>query len=834
MSSSPTSRVARPGVNGVLLDRDRGHATSPIERVLDNLDRVQPSGDGWSARCPAHDDTNPSLSVHEGDDGRVLLHCFAGCTYEHILAAIGKHSEELRPQGNGHPPRNGAARKSNTYPTAQAAAAACAGAMNHEVIETWDYHDSMGAHAMSVVRLEPQGGGPKTFRPISRREGGWRVGDPPGKLPLYQLPDLAAAELVFVAEGEKCVDRLRDLGLVATTSAHGAKGARKSDWQPLAGKDVVILPDHDEPGRGFADDVANALLGLETPSHVCVVELPGLAEGEDIFDWIGYRVDQGLSTPEITEDLLRLVEAAEPVTVPARPRTGSGDCGNCGEEGSWPNPIPLDAQIPTLPRLPPNVLGGWFGEMVDAVATATETPPELPAAMGLGVLATAVQGRFRVEVKEGYIEPLPLWPCPAMESGSRKTEVMRQMTQPLNDWERDEAERLRPELEKDRSTRKVEEARIRSLTNQAARAKEPAEFRQLQEEIATLEGELRDVRSLPRLFTSDATPEQLAVLLERNGERMAYISDEGGVVEIMAGRYSAGLANLDVFLQGHSGSPMRVDRGCRDPVLLNAPTLTVVLSPQPDVLRDLFSRRVFRGRGLLARFLFLLPKSLVGYRTGTTPPVPAFVRSSYANGIRTLLDAAPPARLGTCKEPRTLSLADSAQKAWHNFFLKVDRGMRAGERFEHCRDWASKFPGAIARIAALLHLADTVDPVEGTLRSEAQIGAETMDRALRLGRFLAEHTLAVYHFVGADSSQAEALKVLGWLRRKQLERVSVRDVYQGLKGTFRTMEDLRPALKTLIEHYYVAYEDPEEAKKAGRPSSPMLLVNPAVVKEWGA
>ena len=55
---------------------------SPIDLVIDLLDGVRKSGSGWSARCPAHEDHSPSLSISEGDDGRVLLHCFTGCTTE--------------------------------------------------------------------------------------------------------------------------------------------------------------------------------------------------------------------------------------------------------------------------------------------------------------------------------------------------------------------------------------------------------------------------------------------------------------------------------------------------------------------------------------------------------------------------------------------------------------------------------------------------------------------------------------------------------------------------------------------------------------------------------
>lgn len=76
---------------------------SPTDRVLDLLEQVHPSGDGWKARCPAHDDTNPSLAVSEGDDGRCLLHCFAGCSVDAVVDALGLTMPDLFPDdGDDH------------------------------------------------------------------------------------------------------------------------------------------------------------------------------------------------------------------------------------------------------------------------------------------------------------------------------------------------------------------------------------------------------------------------------------------------------------------------------------------------------------------------------------------------------------------------------------------------------------------------------------------------------------------------------------------------------------------------------------------------------------
>ena len=195
----------------------------------------------WSALCPAHDDHEPSLSITE-KAGRVLLHCFGGCAASDVLAAIGLTFADLAPRGGD----------------LQASLQSCARRLNGVVVGLWVYDDAARTPILAVARFEtPKGKAYRPFHPTNHR---WSVGDPPSPLPLYRLPDLAGHDRVFVVEGEKCADAMWSIGLPATTSAHGAKGAKKTNWSPLIGHDVVILPDNDTAGRKYAQAVA-AILG---------------------------------------------------------------------------------------------------------------------------------------------------------------------------------------------------------------------------------------------------------------------------------------------------------------------------------------------------------------------------------------------------------------------------------------------------------------------------------------------------------------------------------------------------------------------------------------------
>jgi len=224
------------------------NTVTPIKLILSKLVDVRKVGNGWSAKCPAHDDQHASLSISEGDDGRVLLRCHAECDLEEICKAIGLGLSALFPSAVGKKGRR-------------------------RIEATYDYHSADSDLLFQVVRYAP-----KAFR--QRRPDGnggwiWKLGGTP-RVP-YRLPELRAAgpdDWVFVVEGEKDADRLRSVGLVATCNPGGAgKWNKLSDDSPLHNRRVAIIADKDEAGRKHAEDVAQRLYGRA--ADLRVLELPG-------------------------------------------------------------------------------------------------------------------------------------------------------------------------------------------------------------------------------------------------------------------------------------------------------------------------------------------------------------------------------------------------------------------------------------------------------------------------------------------------------------------------------------------------------------------------------
>lgn len=95
----------------------------------------------------------------------------------------------------------------------------------------------------------------------------------PEPRPLYRLSEVSQSDVVFVVEGEKAADAGCSIGLNVTTSSGGSNAAEKSDWSPLAGKNVVIIPDNDKPGRKYAETVAGIVTQLEPPATVRILDL---------------------------------------------------------------------------------------------------------------------------------------------------------------------------------------------------------------------------------------------------------------------------------------------------------------------------------------------------------------------------------------------------------------------------------------------------------------------------------------------------------------------------------------------------------------------------------
>jgi DNA primase len=297
----------------------------------------QPRGRGRTARwlCPFHDDRHtPGLALTPDGQHFKCWTCNSSGDAIDFLAKvenIGKAEAALRLAGQpiGKPQgkpigrkvgSQGSGQKSpRAYPTPEAALEAAERFEKKRHVATWVYQNLDRTEALRVSRFEgpsetSESGTEKAYRPFHRQAGGeWVIADPKGKLPLYRLPELveAPAARVWIGEGEKVVDHAVGLGLVATTSAHGAQSPERTDWLPLAGRELVLMPDNNQAGEAYAAKVSQILADLHPRPTLRILRLAGLPEGGDLVEWL--EAHDSWDETQCRQELERLADLVPPL-----------------------------------------------------------------------------------------------------------------------------------------------------------------------------------------------------------------------------------------------------------------------------------------------------------------------------------------------------------------------------------------------------------------------------------------------------------------------------------------------------------------------------------------
>ncbi len=255
-----------------------------FDEILARFSDVKQSGNGWIAKCAAHDDGTASVSISKGSDGRALIHCHAGCTVEAVCTALGLTLSDLFPPKET---RNG-----------------------KHIVAIYDYHDASGKVVFQVVRFEP-----KDFRqrkPDTTAPDGWTWSTKGVEKVLFRLPEInraiAGGKFIFLTEGERDALTMVQHGFDATCNPGGAGKWLDSYTETLRGADVVIIADKDAPGRAHAQLVAGKLHGVA--KSVRVLELPD-TNGKPVKDAADFFAAGGTR-----EDLIALVDAVPQWTLP--------------------------------------------------------------------------------------------------------------------------------------------------------------------------------------------------------------------------------------------------------------------------------------------------------------------------------------------------------------------------------------------------------------------------------------------------------------------------------------------------------------------------------------
>jgi replicative DNA helicase len=487
-----------------------------------------------------------------------------------------------------------------------------------------------------------------------------------------------------------------------------------------------------------------------------------------------------------------------------------------------PDPIPLTDKA-EIPPFPVDSLPKPIASMVYAVAEATQTDPAMAGTAALSALSACTGGHADIEIRQGWREPLHIYTATIAAPGERKSSVQLSMVRPIHDVEeqlaeKGEGERLEAETRKQAAVKAAERAR-----NAAASAEKDKDAAMADAIGAAIFAESIQVPAIPRIVADDVTPEAATSLLAEQGGRLAIISAEGGIFDIIAGRYSGAIPNMDVWLKGHAGDHMRVDRKGRLPEYIRKPALTLGLMIQPSVLTSIAGHREFRGRGFLARILYARPASKVGSRKVAATPVSEEIKDAYETVVKDLASG----MAGWLSDPAILMLSPDAQKAMIEIETAVEPTLAGDGELASLADWGAKYVGAIARIAGIIHLAE-----HGSDKGpKTPVTAVTILAAARIGAYFKANAINAFIEMGTDMGTADAVYLLDRIQHLGLHEVSERDLHVATKSRFKKKDDLLPALDRLVDHGYLIPLPVPEPTGAGRPASPRYRVQTTEQKE---
>jgi hypothetical protein len=787
---------------------------TPVEQVLDRLaDHTEHRGE-YRARCPAHrGQSDNSLSIKEGEEGRALLVCHAGCEYQEIVEALGLSVGDLFAD-NGWRGGAGRAKKVRTKTKGRSASKT----LTTDQLPRGTYWE-FTSPAGEVLYIQRH-----------KREYYWKVGEDRwvtyrGVLDdiaqvLYRLPELIDGvrfgKTVYHLEGPKDVETARGrLGVVATTS--GSTSSWMEEFRSFyTGANTVVIPDNDAPGLQYAEKVARDVVGVA--KSLKVVQLPGLGEGQDLTDW--------LEAGHTAEEFFRVVEEAPPYD-PER-------------EAPWPEPRELDTALPPVADLTKSMLPEPLAEWIFDEAERMERVPADFVATDVIVALASLVGRklaIRPKQKDPWSVVPNLWGATVGRPASMKSPAQKAALKPLSRLSARATEAFQGAEEEWKTvTRKVEQAEEQALKKEleaAARAVAKrgdgnrTEVNEVAEKLRSMEREPEPVHK--RYDTNDSTIERLTELLRDNPNGLLLHRDElmGWLRSLDRPGHESDRA---FFLEAWAGnSSFKADRIERGFVYAPAVCLSLIGSIQPGPLGSYVADALTEAEkadGLLQRFqLVVWPDPKPYNRVDRAPNLEA---ASAANAIFEALDGFDATKFGATEEEGEVPyvrFAPKAQEVFDAWRDEFEPQYLAGEYPAALEAHFAKYRSLFASLSLIF---EVVAFVSGESEGYA-VSERSAWRAAAWCEFLESHAKRLYHPAlmaptMAASSLLEKIEGGAVTHRMKLRLV----VDKGWEG-LNTTEKVREAVAILEDHGWVRLVEVKSPGR-GRPSE-QLHIHPNLREE---
>lgn len=651
--------------------------------------------------------------------------------------------------------------------------------------KTWKYFLKGAVPAFAIARYETTDGKDiRPWRPLGA--GRWELGMPdmaPGSRPLFAwktFPTQADGKMVVVVEGEKTVEALYHLGIIATTSSGGAVAAHLSNWGPLAlHSDICIIPDNDAPGEKYAADVVELLREYGTDNQtIRIARLPGLPAKGDAVDWLSERLPGWNGLTPIGQDVrdhLReeLLAAIEDCAVPAETTP-------IIEADEWP--IDDEAVNKDAVPFPVDALGPILAPAARVLERDVQLPVEVVALSLLSASALAVQHLADVGMPDGRRILTSLFALSVLGSGERKSACDRIVLSPHREW-------MHQALED--HSRDMEDWHNEHDAWDAARGE--ARSKSKKHGRAAIRTALDDVGPeplrppAPTLILGNLTIEGLQKSLAQDWPSVGVFSDDAGSI---VGGFSMNRENkvktISEFSQLWDGSSCIRVRAGDGTSLLFGRRVSMHWMMQPDIARLLMAAELVWSQGVLARFLMVSPESKRGERPyRRSNPTQAGEMQRYHATVRSILSAPIEMDPATHEiKPRLVPLSSDAMNAYIAFHDAVERENSTGGPLDSVSPWASKAAEHAVRLAGVLELLDNPAALEVT--------ADNMVRGCSLAAYFLDACLRLRSSSSVSTETLRTMRLMGWIKDRGQAEVSSREIQQ--YSFMRDMDEIDAAM----------------------------------------
>jgi hypothetical protein len=718
------------------------------------------NGNGYLCRCPVathgkgRGDRNPSLSIADGDDGKLLVRCFAGCDPCDVLAALRSRGllDARCPNGGTKPNGAKAAKPVRTF--------------------TYEYRDPVSGEARyRKIRREYSDGSKRFFFEPKGRSG---------SLPLLyggeRLADLTEGQPVWIVEGEKKVEALRAFGAIAVSGDTGAD----SKWLPeharlLCGHPVIFWPDSDAPGEGYFARAA-AAISAENPSAVLRVvrPFPMAAKGEkgrDVCDWTGSA-----------KQFAALVASAKPYEPEAAKPGRGADC-----------PLPLFPPLPPSEPFPIVALGATLSRAAKAIASKVQVPPAMAAQSVLAAASLAACAHADVMLPYGQARPLSLFFATVAASGDRKSTSDREALWPL---------RKREEFLREQHIEEMKDWKHACAAWVAEKRKiegdKKIDFQERKNRLVLLGDE--PIKPLSAfLTTGDMTIEGLVKNWPDAHAALGLFTAEGGMFTAGHGMNDDNrLKTAAMLSELWDGLPVKRIRALDGVTILPGRRLAMHVMIQPDAAESFLSNPMLRDQGLLSRVLIARPESLAGSRLYQEPrPEDTAAIRAYGARVLSILEAELALMPGKRNEldPRALPIAPEAATIWRDFHDHIETQCGANSPLAFLRDFAAKAAEHAARIAGVLTIVEDLHANE--------IGVEAMRNAITLADWYVSEACRLQEAGRSDPRLRRAALLLEWIQSQPGGKATISRILTHGPNALRTKAVAEDALAILLDHRWI-------------------------------